>query len=434
VLAAPGFECQRRVGAVGGACGAGGGTGSPADGFRGLAPRGSEYDRGMPAKRPLIRRAAALSAAGGAVALSVRALSRPRPATEHQLIDWGAVRRTAAARSGERVRLRPERAARLAAGYDALAAELVPLLAEVCGASPAEVPRITVLDRHGFIDANLLIVRRLLDPVERLRATVPETALTALGRRLTSRYVGEVFGFMSQRVLGQYDPVLMLPGPTLAPETSGPGGGPTRPASALFLVEPNVELLQRGQDAPAEPLRRWLILHEATHAWQFEAHSWLGPYIGGLMNELLAAGLTDPPGGVRSSKLTPDLLHRLGVSVAGQLRGVGRLQAVMSILEGYSNLVMHRVGRDHIEEFDELEAAFHRRQTQRTLIERLVLGLTGISLKLRQYDLGERFAEALIADGGYPLLNRVWEGPALMPTMAELRAPARWITRVGRDA
>ncbi len=394
----------------------------------------------MPAKRPLIRRAAALSAAGGAVALSVRVLSRPRPATEHRLIDWGAVRRTAGARSGERVRLRPEQAAGLAASYDAIAAELVPLLAEVCGAPPSDVPRITVLDRHGFIDANLLIVRRLLDPVEGLRATVPETALTALGRRLTSRYIGEVFGFMSQRVLGQYDPVLMLPGPTLAPGTAAAGGGSARPAGALFLVEPNVELLQRGQAAPAEPLRRWLILHEATHAWQFEAHPWLGPYIGGLMNELLAAGLTEPPAGARpptgarSAKLTPDLLRRLGVSVAGQLRGVGRLQAVMSVLEGYSNLVMHRVGRDHIEGFDELEAAFHRRQAQRTLVERLVLGLTGISLKLRQYDLGERFAEALIAEGGYPLLNRVWEGPALMPTLAELRAPARWIARVGRDA
>jgi len=419
VLAAPGSECQP--------AGPGGARPVP-----GLAPRGSEYDRGVPAKRPLLRRAAALSAAGGAVALSVRVLSRPRPATDHPLIDWAAVRRTAGARSGERVRLRPERAARLAAGYDVIAAELVPLLAEVCGSPPAEVPRITVLDRHGFIDANLLIVRRLLDPVEGRRGAAPETALTALGRRLTSRYVGEVFGFMSQRVLGQYDPVLMLPGPTLTPGTPGPGDAAERPESALFLVEPNVELLERGQDAPADALRRWLILHEATHAWQFGAHPWLGPYIGGLMNELLAAGFIETPTGARPARLSPELLHRLGVSVAGQLRGVGRLQAVMSVLEGYSNLVMHRVGRGHIEEFDELEAAFHRRQTQRTLIERLVLGLTGISLKLRQYDLGERFAEALIAEGGYPLLNRVWEGPALMPTMAELRAPARWIARVGR--
>ncbi|MGP8160687.1 MAG: zinc-dependent metalloprotease [Candidatus Dormibacteria bacterium] len=377
----------------------------------------------MPATRPLIRRAAALAAAAGAVALSVRALSRPRPEAELRLVDWETVRRTARARSGQRVRLRPEEAARLAAGYDVIAAEMVPLMAEVCGTPPATIPRITVLDRHGFIDANLLIVQRLLEPVERLRGSIPETAITAFGRRLTSRYVGEVLGFMSQRVLGQYDPVLMLPGPPPPSEWA---------PSSLYLVEPNVELLERGQGAPAEPLRRWLVLHEATHAWQFEAHPWLRPYIGGLMNALLASGLGDEPGGTRTPSLGAAALRRLGRGVAGQLRGIGQLQAVMSVLEGYSNLVMHRVGRGHIEGFDDLEEAFHRRQAQRTFLERLILALTGIALKLRQYDLGERFAEALLAEGGYSLLNRVWEGPEMMPTMAEVRAPDRWIARARR--
>ena len=37
----------------------------------------------------------------------------------------------------------------------------------------------------------------------------------------------------------------------------------------------------------------------------------------------------------------------------------------MSVLEGYSNFVMHRVGRRHIPEFAELDAAFARRQTER---------------------------------------------------------------------
>jgi len=398
----------------------------------------------MPASRPLIRRAAALAAAAGAVALSVRALSRPRPEAGPRLVDWETVRRTARARSGQRVRLRPEEAARLAAGYDVVAAEMVPLMAEVCGTPPATIPRITVLDRHGFIDANLLIVQRLLEPVERLRGSIPETAITAFGRRLTSRYVGEVLGFMSQRVLGQYDPVLMLPGPPPPSDTTGtpgatgiPGATGTpqatgRAPSSLYLVESNVELLERGEGAPAEPLRRWLVLHEATHAWQFEAHPWLRAYIGGLMNALLASGLGDEPGGTRTSSLGSAALRRLGRGVAGQLRGIGQLQAVMSVLEGYSNLVMHRVGRGHIQGFDQLEEAFHRRQAQRTFLERLILAVTGIALKLRQYDLGERFAEALLAEGGYTLLNRVWEGPEMMPTIAELRAPDRWIARTRR--
>jgi coenzyme F420 biosynthesis associated uncharacterized protein len=383
----------------------------------------------MLAKRPLIRRTATLAALGGAAAISVRLLSRPLPGAERQLIDWEGVRRAARARSGERSPLQPERAARLGARYDTFAAEMVPLLAEVCGAPPAGIPRFTVLDRHGFIDANVLMVRRLIEPVERLRTALPETGLTAFGRGLSTRYVGEVLGFMSQRALGQYDPVLMLPAPALGTGPAGAAEGGTRPAGSLYLVEPNVELLQRGQGAPADPLRRWLILHEATHAWQFESHPWLGPHIGGLMNELLGAGLGEGAAQGHGS----EVLRRLASGVSGQLRGVGRLQAVMSVLEGYSNLVMHRVGRAHIDDFEELEAAFARRQEQRSLLERLILGFTGISLKLRQYELGERFAEALIAEGGYALLNRVWEGPEMMPGMAELREPARWIVRARRQ-
>jgi coenzyme F420 biosynthesis associated uncharacterized protein len=387
----------------------------------------------MPAKRPLIRRTVALAAVGGAVALSVKALSRPRPGAARRLMDWDVVRRTARARSGQRAPLRQAQAERLAARYEVIAAEMVPLIAEVCGAPPAAIPHVTVLDRHGLIDANLEIVRRLLEPAEEMRGSIPETTLTALGRRLTSRYIGEVLGFMSQRVLGQYDPVLMLPAPAFAPKSERAADEADRPPAALYLVEPNVEALQRGQDAPAEPLRRWLILHEATHAWQFEAHPWLGPHLGSLMNDLVASGLGEGTGDPEPRSLTSDALRRMGVSVAGQLRGIGRLQAIMSVLEGYSNLVMHRVGRGHIEDFEELEAAFHRRQAERSLVERLIRGLTGISLKMRQYDLGERFCEALIAAGGYRLLNRVWDGPEMMPTMAEVRAPDRWIARVRRN-
>jgi coenzyme F420 biosynthesis associated uncharacterized protein len=387
----------------------------------------------MLAKRPLIRRTAALAAVGGAVALSVKVLSRPRPGAERRLMDWDAVRRNARARSGQRAPLPRAQAERLAARYDAIAAEMVPLIAEVCGARPAAIPQVTVLDRHGFIDTNLEIVRRLLEPAEEMRGPIPETALTAFGRRLTSRYVGEVLGFMSQRVLGQYDPVLMLPAPAFAPAAERAADGADRPPAALYLVEPNVEMLQRGQDAPPEALRRWLILHEATHAWQFEAHPWLGPHIGTLMNELVASGLSGGADDPEPRGLTSEALRRMGVAVAGQLRGIGRLQAIMSVLEGYSNLVMHRVGRSHIEDFEELEAAFHRRQAERSMVERLILGLTGISLKMRQYDLGERFCEVLIAAGGYRLLNRVWDGSEMMPTMAEVRAPDRWIARVRRN-
>jgi coenzyme F420 biosynthesis associated uncharacterized protein len=294
-------------------------------------------------------------------------------------------------------------------------------MAEVTAHPPATFPTFTVLDRHGFIDANLDMVQRLLAPVEQLRAEIPESFATAVGRRVMSRYIGEMFGFMAQRVLGQYDPVLMLPAPAAA----------DRPASALYLVEPNVALFEQKLGVPAEPLRRWLILHELTHAWQFEMHPWLGEYISTQMNELLMSGLVDEvrqtqSGGPKVGNR--ELLQRLPAQVRSQLQGVSRLQAVMSVLEGYSNFVMHGVGKAHIERFDELESAFHKRQSQRSLLERLVLAITGINMKLRQYEVGEKFCVAVTRAGAD--INRVWDGPEMLPTAAELRDPQLWVRRV----
>lgn len=357
--------------------------------------------------------------------LSLRALARPLPVAERRLLDWDAVRRVALARTGEQGPTEIDLIApQLGRRYDAMAAELAPLMAEVCGAPVQGFPPFTVVDRRGFIEGNLVIVQRLFAPVERLRATIPESRATALSRTLLSRYVGELFGFLSKRVLGQYDPVLLL---APAAEAS--------PATALYLVEPNVDAFQRRYNIPEANLRRWLVLHELTHAWQFESHPWLREHLASLMNELLMSQLVQQAEGATAGtapRSSPRLLLRaLPGTMRTQLRAVGSIQAVMSVCEGYSNFVMHRVGSRHLADFERLENAFHVRSTQRPLLERLVLAITGLNMKMRQYELGERFAEAVSARGGVQLLNRVWESAELMPSLAELQAPERWIARAG---
>jgi len=365
------------------------------------------------------------AAAAGVAAASLRALARPLPVEDRRLLDWEEVRRIAHSRSG------PRRAdgtyAALGSEYDAMAAELAPLMAEVTGAPVDGFPPFTVLDRHGFIDRNLVIAQRLFAPVERIRGQIPDSRATALGRSVLSRYVGELFGFLSRRVLGQYDPVLML-APVQAAGEPAEAPGDAEPA-ALFLVEPNVRGFEERHDVPAANLRRWLVLHELTHAWQFEAHPWLREHIGSLMSRMLMSELTGDPAAPRPP--SPQAMVRsLPSAVRKQLDAVGTIQAVMSVCEGYSNFVMHQVGSRHLADFDRLEQAFHERAQQRNLLERLVLAVTGMNMKLRQYEVGERFAEAVTAAGGLKLLNRVWEGPEMMPSMAELRAPQRWVDRV----
>jgi coenzyme F420 biosynthesis associated uncharacterized protein len=368
---------------------------------------------------PAFRLLAVGAAAAGVAAASLRALARPLPVEDRRLLDWEEVRRIAHGRSG------PRRAdasyPALGREYDAMAAELAPLMAEVTGTPVGGFPPFSVLDRHGFIDRNLVIVQRLFTPIERLRNQIPDSRATALGRGVLSRYVGELFGFLSRRVLGQYDPVLML-----APVQ----GGDPEPA-ALFLVEPNIRGFEERHEVPPANLRRWLVLHELTHAWQFEAHPWLRDHIGELMSRMLMSELGGDPAAPKLPS-APAMLRTLPSLVRRQLDAVGTIQAVMSVCEGYSNFVMHQVGSRHLADFDRLEQAFHERAQQRNLVERLVLVVTGMNMKLRQYEVGERFAEAVTAQGGLTLLNRVWEGPEQMPSLAELREPQRWVDRIRR--
>src|SRR5205807_3712581 len=174
--------------------------------------------------------------------------------------------------------------------------------------------------------------------------------------------------------------------------------------------------------------RRWLILHELTHAWQFEAHPWLGEYITSKMREMLLSGISATDGSLLHNR---EILQRLPQTVRTQLQGVSRLQAVMSVLEGYSNFVMHRVGRAHLKNADELEDALHRRRAQRSAFERLVMAVTGLELKMRQYEVGEKFCDAVVDRADLAMLNRVWESADAMPSMDELRHPGRWLARVG---
>ena len=383
----------------------------------------SPYDGPVPpsATRDALRRTAALTGLSVAAVLSARVLLKPRAGTDDpRLLDWETVRAVAHGRTGE---VGPQLGNPVVdATYDRYAEELAPLMADVCQSVPESYPPFRVIDRRGFIDQNLVIAQRLLAPVEAARAAIPDSLMTAAGRGVASRYVGELLGFMSHRVLGQYDPVLML-----APIAE-------MPASALYLVEPNITAYEQRHHVPAESLRRWLILHELTHAWQFESHPWLRTHLIGLMNDMLMTSvLTEATKGPKLP--SPRALTRaIPQAVQAQFRGLSQVQAVMSLLEGYSNFVMNQVGRRHLEHFDEIESAFHKRRQQRSLLERIILAVTGMNMKLRQYEIGERFSERVTKAGGLDLLNSVWTEPAMLPTLEEMKKPDLWIRRAKAKA
>jgi putative hydrolase len=106
------------------------------------------------------------------------------------------------------------------------------------------------------------------------------------------------------------------------------------------------------------------------------------------------------------------------------------LQALMALAEGYSNHVMNQVGKDLLPNFDLIHERVEHRQRERSQMEQLFLKVTGLSLKMEQYKLGERFVDEVVKRRGIAFVNRAWHAPETLPTEAEIRDPERWIGRM----
>ncbi|HEU4323111.1 MAG TPA: zinc-dependent metalloprotease, partial [Roseiflexaceae bacterium] len=114
-----------------------------------------------------------------------------------------------------------------------------------------------------------------------------------------------------------------------------------------------------------------------------------------------------------------------------QRRIFNELQALMSLVEGYSNHIMNAIGEQLLPSFPQIEQRIHSRQKSRPLLEELFNRITGMDLKLAQYQQGEAFVNAVVEARGVAFVNQVWQRPENLPTMEEIRNPQQWIARMG---
>jgi coenzyme F420 biosynthesis associated uncharacterized protein len=227
---------------------------------------------------------------------------------------------------------------------------------------------------------------------------------------------------MGQRVLGQYDLALLS-----AEATPG----------QLLFVEENIRHTAHTLGVPLDPFRTWIALHETTHAFEFEAHPWLRPYLAERLERQLsglsrsAADLGRDASRALGRALRLGDGHWLERLMSDEQRRLFReTQTVMSLLEGFSDHVMDEVGRDLVPGVTTISARFHARRATRTPMERAILRITGLDLKLEQYARGERFVAAVQRKAGPAGLRRLWDGPETLPLEGELERPERWVRRV----
>lgn len=344
------------------------------------------------------------------------------------LIDWQRVRHTAGGLASS-----PPISPGQEADYRSLVDRSI---YEVGAATGLRLPTPTLpvraLNRREWLDANIDNFQDLLEPLEELyrRAASPRNPVTVfLGEPIEaflSTQIGLLLGYLSQRVLGQYDIALL-------------GRGRLHDGQ-LYFVDPNIRNLQVQLGLNGPDFAMWVALHETTHAFEFEAHPWLRRHFNRLIESYL--GELEPEVERMSRALGPagiaDLLEQIRSGGSWLLWALSprqrqlfdQMQALMCIIEGYSNLVMKQVGRRILPTFDQIEARSAARQAERPAVERLFTRLTGLDLKMEQYRLGERFAQEVVHSRGQAFLQQVWERAENLPTLQEIERPALWITRM----
>jgi putative hydrolase len=107
-----------------------------------------------------------------------------------------------------------------------------------------------------------------------------------------------------------------------------------------------------------------------------------------------------------------------------------RVQATMAVVEGYAEHVMDAIAATALPEHEKLRAAMQKRRRSRSAPERLLQRLLGLEMKMRQYEEGKGFCDAVVTSRDIATLNLVWSSPEALPTSAELHAPEDWIARV----
>jgi putative hydrolase len=112
---------------------------------------------------------------------------------------------------------------------------------------------------------------------------------------------------------------------------------------------------------------------------------------------------------------------------------VDRVQATMAVIEGHAEHVMDAVAPDLLPSLPRLRGSLNERRRTQSRLSRIVGRLLGLELKLRQYERGKVFCDAIVRGGGREALTFVFSAPEALPSLAEIEDPATWLARTQAD-
>jgi coenzyme F420 biosynthesis associated uncharacterized protein len=349
-------------------------------------------------------------------------------------VDWQLAERVAVRAAGREPFAESYLAHSLQHDFDEATAEAEELVAQATGLRSLSGPaRARVTDRQGWVRANVSSFQRLLRPItDKLGDRIGGGITSGVARRVGGVEVGMLLGWMSARVLGQYDMLVI----------EDPAEASLDDQDVVYYVGPNVLALEKRFAFPPKEFRLWLALHEVTHRAQFTGVPWLREHYLGLVQQTLESVDPDPKRFLDAlGKVVDDLragrkpLDDGGIvtllATPEQRLVLDKVGGLMSLLEGHGDITMDRAGADRIPSAHRFARVLRERRASANPAAKLVQRLIGLEAKINQYAQGERFIEEVERIGGGPdALDPVWRGASWLPTLAEIREPEEWLARV----
>ena len=285
------------------------------------------------------------------------------------------------------------------------------------------------VDRRTWVDENLQSFRYLVEPLSAKLATdlgSSQPFLQPLAPALLGMQMGVMIGFLSNRILGQFDI-----------------GMPSAEAKALYFVVPNIEAFASSNHLDPKQVRLWIALHEVTHHAEFSV-PWVRPrflemvtgYIEGLdlQSEQFTRrfeAITDP---TQMQSLFDDPAGLAGwIGEPSDREALDRIQAFMAFVEGYAEYIMDVAAPNLLPDLDRMRSAVEERRSAPSESEQALNRLLGLELKQEQYELGAEFCRQVARRWGGTKLAKIWEDPDNLPTLSELADPTAWAARVLLD-
>jgi putative hydrolase len=301
---------------------------------------------------------------------------------------------------------------------------------------PSDVARVRAVRRAEWVNASTDSLRSMLEPAAQRLTSAMELAardqmppemqsmaglMGQLSPLLMGTQIGQVLGFLAQRVLGQYD---------VAVPRSGPG--------EVVFIAPNVSAFEKDWSLDATDFRTSVALHEVTHRFEF-ARPWAREHFRELLDDFLSTLHIDLE--AMQTKLStldaadPQALQALMESDEGlfgaelddeQRLKLGRIQAFMSASEGYGDHVMHVLGRELLPTYARIAEAMRRHREGESgdpVFERLL----GVEMKREQYAKGTAFCDTVVELTDESTLARMWDSADAMPSLPEVHEPRLWL-------